>query len=41
MSLFDLLEQAKDVALAAREEAAMRAAEEIAEFEENGANLVS
>ena len=40
MSLLALLEGCKDVAVAAREEMAAKAAEEVAEFEEYGADLV-
>ena len=40
MSLLALLESSKQVALEAREEVARRNAEEIADFEEHGADLV-
>ena len=41
MSLIDLLEQSKTVALAVREEAAAKEAEDVAEFEEFGADLAA
>ena len=40
MSLIDLLEGCKEVALNAREEQAARAATEVVEFEEYGEDLV-
>ena len=40
MSLVALLEGCKDVAMAKREEVAARAAEDVAEFEEYGEDLV-
>ena len=40
MSLINLLEGCKDVAIAKREEAAAQSAEDVAEFEEFGADLV-
>ena len=39
MGLMDMLEQSKEVALAARERAALQSAADIAEFEEYGADL--
>ena len=41
MSLIDLLEGCKDVALATREDLAAKAAQDVAEFEEFGSDLVS